>query len=60
MKEQAETPGNPGDKAHLMFNSTPIIAQVEFAHESPERIELFLQTLLHIAIEGVPLPISAR
>jgi hypothetical protein len=60
MKEQAETPGNPGDKAHSMFNSIPIIAQMEFAHESPERIELFLQILVHLAVGGVPLPVSTH
>ena len=60
MKEQAETQVDPGDKAHLMFNSAHIIVQMKFAHESPERIERFLQTLVHIAVGGLPSPTSAR
>jgi TetR/AcrR family transcriptional regulator, hemagglutinin/protease regulatory protein len=51
---------DPGDEAHLMFSSAHIIAQMKFAHESPERIERFLQTLVHIAIGGVPLLVSVR
>jgi TetR/AcrR family transcriptional regulator, hemagglutinin/protease regulatory protein len=45
---------DPGDEAHLMFISAHMIAQMKFARESPERIERFLQTLVHIAVGGLP------
>jgi TetR/AcrR family hemagglutinin/protease transcriptional regulator len=45
---------DPEDNAHLMFGSAHMIAQMKFTRQSPERIERFLNTLVRIAIGGLP------
>ena len=50
---------DPEDNAQLMFGSAHLIAQMKFTHQSPERIERFLHTLVRIAIGGFPLPHGA-